>query len=357
MGKFALFDRFVYRLYEKRRRARANNRVAKRSQLVELSKTEKESFKSVWGDYSPLSHEFYKGFGLPFDSHYVPNDYYDFAEHVLNLRWGALFLQHKCNLKFIIPPSHRPEVVLQKIDGHYLLEDNTEISFDEAKQILKEKNAFIKKKAFGSGGGHGVVKVCWETVENSDALLDRLLGSEDIVFQEIIQQNSFLASFNPDSVNTFRLLTLNINGSCTLLSSFLRMGAKGSFVDNLSSGGVLVGINKEGVLNEFGITKDYSKQYQSPTGIKFHGIRVPMWSQIQQEILAFHSKIPYANLIGWDVTMNKDNQLIVVEINLDSAEIEAHQVFNGPVFGDRFDEVRQYIDRKKPKLRHAMITF
>ena len=357
MGKFAIFDRFAYRLYEKRRWKLANNRVARRSPLVALSKSEKSSFKSIWGSWSPISHEFYKGFGLPFDTRYVPNDYYDFAEHVLNLRWGAMFLQHKCNLKFIIPSSHRPEVILQKIDGHYLLEDNTEITVDEARDILKKTKSFIKKKARGSGGGYGVVKVCWESVKNPDALLDELLESEDLVFQEIVQQNSFLGSFNPDSVNTFRLLTLNINGRCTLLSSFLRMGAKGSFVDNLSSGGVLVGINRDGVLHDFGITKDYSKYYKSPTGIEFRGIRVPMWDQIQQQILDFHRKIPYANLIGWDVTVDKDNQVIVIEINLDSAEIEAHQVFNGPVFGDRFDEIRQYIEAKKPKLRHAMITY
>ncbi len=357
MGKFAIFDRFAYRLYEKRRWKLANNRVARRSPLVALSKSEKSSFKSIWGSWSPISHEFYKGFGLPFDTRYVPNDYYDFAEHVLNLRWGAMFLQHKCNLKFIIPSSHRPEVILQKIDGHYLLEDNTEITVDEARDILKRTKSFIKKKARGSGGGYGVVKVCWESVKNPDALLDELLESEDLVFQEIVLQNVFLASFNPDSVNTFRLLTLNINGRCTLLSSFLRMGAKGSFVDNLRSGGVLVGINRDGVLHDFGITKDYSKYYKSPTGIEFRGIRVPMWDQIQQQILDFHRKIPYANLIGWDVTVDKDNQVIVIEINLDSAEIEAHQVFNGPVFGDRFDEIRQYIEAKKPKLRHAMITY
>ena len=357
MGKFALFDKFAYRLYEKRRRDRANNRVARRSQSIELSKEEKAAFKSVWGDCSSKSHEFYKGFGLPFDTHFVPNDYYDFAEHVLNLRWGAMFLQHKCNLKFIIPLSHRPVVFLQKIDGHYLLEDNTEISLDEAKSILIKKKEFIRKKAFGSGGGRGVIKVCWEKESNPDALMETLLKPADLVFQEIIQQNSFLASFNPDSVNTFRLLTLNINGRCTLLSSFLRMGAKGAFVDNLSSGGILVGIDKEGVLHDFGITKDYSKKYESPTGLLFQGIRVPLWDQIKQEVLDFHRKIPYANLIGWDITVNKDDQVIVVEINLDGAEIEAHQIFNGPVFGDRFNEIRQYIDAKKPKLRHAMITF
>lgn len=357
MGKFAIFDRFAYRLYGIRRKNHANGRVAKRSQLVELSREEKASFKSVWGDCSPLSHEFYKGFGLPFDVHYVPNDYYDFAEHVLNLRWGAMFLQHKSNLKFIVPVSHRPNTFLHKIDGRYYLDDNTEISLDEAKCILKEKESFIRKIALGSGGGHGVIRVSWDTVTDPDGLLEKLLKPADLVFQDIIQQSSFLESFNPDSVNTFRLLTLNLNGRCTLLSSFFRMGAKGSRVDNLCAGGILVGISQEGALYDYGVTKDYLKYSESPTGKEFQGVIIPHWNRIKQEVLDLHRQIPYAHLIGWDITMNQDNQVIVIEINLDGAEIEAHQVFNGPVFGDRFDEIREYINEKKPKLRHAMITF
>ena len=357
MGKFAIFDRFAFRLYEMRRRKRANSRVVRRSLLAELSKQEMASFRSIWGDCSPISYEFYKGFGLPFDTHFVPNDYYDYAEHILNLRWGAMFLQHKSNLKFIIPSSHRPNSFLHKIDGHYVLDDNTEISLEEAKSILKEKKVFIRKIALGSGGGRGVIRVDWDEVANTDTIWEKIMQPEDLVFQDIIRQSSFLESFNPDSINTFRLLTLNINGRCTLLSSFLRMGAKGAFVDNLSAGGLLVGISEDGVLRDYGIAKDYSKYYESPTGVEFRGVKIPHWDRIMQEVLAFHCRIPYANLIGWDITMNQDNEVIVIEINLDSAEIEAHQVFNGPVFGDRFDEVRQYIDAKKPKLRHAMITF
>ena len=277
---------------------------------------------------------------------------------MLNLRWASFFLQHKCNLKYIIPECNRPKTILQKIDGHYVFEDNKEITHEEAINLLRKKDLFMCKIALGSGGGHGVHKVCLSREKNSNELLDEMLKPEDLIFQEVIQQSVFMSSLNPDSVNTFRLLTLNINGICTVLSSFVRMGAKGSYVDNLcSGGGALVGINQEGCLNEFGIRKDYSKCYETPTGISFKKLEVPNWEGIKEKIIRFHKQIPYANMIGWDVTIDKDGEPIVIEINLDSAEIEAHQIFNGPVFGERFDEVRQYIERKKPLLRHAMITY
>lgn len=235
---YSKVDRFAYKMDMNRRLKKANSRLKKRTKIA-LTVEEQKKFQKVWDGWSAEGCEFYKAFCGKFDVEYVPNDYYDFAEHVLNLRWGAFFLQHKCNLKYIIPERNRPKTVLRKIVGHYVLEDNTEISLEDAKKILQDKESFICKVAMGTGGGKGVRKICLANEENAEKLFERLLKPEDLVFQEVLSQSDFMASLNPDSVNTFRLLTLNINGKCTVLSSFVRMGAKGSFVDNLCSGGGL----------------------------------------------------------------------------------------------------------------------
>lgn len=354
MRGLGFIDRVAYRADIKFRRDRANNRLLSKPRVA-LSDFERRSVQSVWPDCEYISFEFYKAFGLPFNVQNVPNDFYDFAEHVLNLRWGAFFLQHKCNLKYFVPAQNRPKTILQKIDGHFVLENNQELERQEAESILTHYPEVVRKIALGTGGGQGVQKICM-----SDPSLDlkRLLEPEDLIFQEVIKQHAFMSSLNPDSVNTLRLLTLNINGRCTLLSSFLRMGSVGSFVDNLcTGGGVLVGVDQEGQLNEWGIKKDFSKVTQSSSGIILKGLLVPGYEMIKEKVLHFHSTIPYANLIGWDIAIDQAGEPIIIEINLDRAEIEAHQIFNGPVFGDRFKEVREYIDRKKPLLRHAMITY
>jgi len=91
--------------------------------------------------------------------------------------------------------------------------------------------------------------------------------------------------------------------------------------------------------------------------LTFEGLSVPSWESIKETVVGFHRRIPFANLIGWDVAMAKDGTPIVIEINLDNAEVEAHQIFNGPVFGERLNEVKKYIEDKKPLLRHAMVTY
>lgn len=356
---YAHIDKIAYK-YDLKQRAEKSNARGSRYERVSLTKEEKAKIKEIWGEWGGNydSYGFYKKFCGSFNPYLVPDDYYDFAEHVFNLRWAAFFLQHKCHLKYILPKQNRAEVILQKIDGHIVLEDNTEISRHEAIELLKKHPIFVAKIARGTGGGKGVQKVVLDDIKDKDDFLGELLSPIDVEIEKVVQQNDFLSQFNPDSVNTIRFVTLNINQNCTVLSAFLRMGAKGSFVDNLSGGhGVLVGINNEGYLNDFGVDKNFNKIYQAPTGIALKGIRIPEYERIKQQVIDFHKKIPFANLIGWDVTLDNELNPIIIEINLDTAVIEAHQVFNGPVFGDRIDEVRHYIDERTPLLRHQMITY
>lgn len=356
---FSIIDKIAFKADLARRAQKANHRACFRNS-VPLTSREKAAVKAIWGKYGGdyAAYAFYKKFSGVFDPHLVPDDYYDLAEHVFNLRWAAYFMQHKCHLKYFIPKQYRATVILQIIDGHIVLEDNTEITKEEAVRILSGHPQFIVKKARGTGGGKGVRRIVLSDLKDRNAFMEELFSSMDVEIEDIIQQSDFMAQFNPDSVNTIRLVTLNINEKCTVLSSFLRMGGKGSFVDNLSGGhGVLVGLDSNGVLNEFGVDHMFNKKYQSPSGVPLKGLRVPEFSSISQQIIDFHKKIPFANLIGWDVCISRDGTPFVIEVNLDSAVLEAHQVFNGPIFGERIDEVRTYMDKRIPLLKHQMMTY
>lgn len=355
---YGRIDRFALRSDLQRRSEWANNRSLKLGQ-TKLTSEEIEKVKEVWGrDVCQMPFQAYKNFCGIFNPYYVPDDYYDYAEHVFNLRWAAFFLQHKSNLKLIIPSENRAKVLLQKIDGHFVNEDNIEITSSEAKLILSNCPEFMAKVARGTGGGKGVQKIVWDNVSDKESVLNEIMKPIDMEYEYVLRQNDFMSVFNPDSVNTFRFVTLNINEKCTVLSAFLRMGNKGAYVDNLSGGGgVLVGINQEGYLSEFGIDKHFNKKFESPTGVVFKGIKVPNYEKIKEQIISFQQRIPYANLIGWDVTLDENDNVVVIEVNLDSAVVEAHQIFNGPIFGDRFEEVTSYIESRKPLLKHQMIIY
>ena len=356
---YAKIDAFAYRADLKRRAERANHH-AERLVQAPLSQEEKIQIKEKWGKWGGKysSFAFYKAFCGRFDACYVPDDYYDYAEHVLNLRWSAYFLQHKCHLKYILPPENRAQVIVQKVDGHFITEENVEMTEYQAIELLKQNPVFVAKIARGTGSGKGVQRIDLNTIDDKDAFLHKLVSPEDMEFEQIIRQSDFMSRFNASSVNTIRFVTLNINGNCTVLSAFLRMGADGTFVDNFcSKRGILVGIDQEGHVNPFGINHEYEKQYKSPTGLILDGIQIPNYDSIKEQIISFHQRMPFANLIGWDVAIDINEKPVVIEINLDSALIELHQVFNGPIFGDRLEEVIQYIKRKEPLLKHQMMIY
>ena len=136
------------------------------------------------------------------------------------------------------------------------------------------------------------------------------------------------------------------------------MGGSGSFVDNLASGGgVLVGLDDKGYLSKWGIDKTYNMVFCSPTGVVFDGTQIPNYDSIKNFAISLQRKMPFADLIGWDIAVNKDGRPIVIECNLDCGEIEAHQVFNGPVFGNRTDEVMEFVRHRATSLSTRVFPF
>lgn len=314
-----------------------------------LSREEKRLVKKTWGRvYSGdfKCYEFYKSFCGIFNPLYVSNASYKMMEIALNRTWVAPFMQHKCNLKYFVAKEHRPKTILQGIQYHLLDGNDNCLDAKTALQLLKSYAQFVYKPALLSGGGRNVVKV--ELKDVDDSYLMELISKSDFIIQDVILQSPFMAKFNESSVNTIRMLTLNINDNATLLSSFIRSGSSSSFVDNFSSsGGVIVGIDSSGRLSDYGIAKKkdgngFEKVKTARSGLAFEGQIVPNFEQIKETVLAYCKNFPSANLIGWDIALDADDNPIVIEINLDSADIEPHQIFNGPVFGERTSEVIDY---------------
>lgn len=327
---------------------RNKNLKLKSYKRIKLSNQERSDIISVWGNdffvnSRQMCYEFYKGFGN-FSKFMVPNDVYAEAEIKFNPPRNSLFIQHKCALKYFIPKEHRPKTLIQNINDSFLDENDNIISKDEAIGILRRQDCFFIKVAVDSGGGRGVMKVSGK--EDINNLLKEY--KRDYICQLPIDEHETLAQYNPNCVNTIRVLSLYINNQCSILSSFIRMGGIGSVVDNLHSSkgtGVLVGLKPDGALHSYGIDKNYNRVYCSPIGEPFIGKKILNFDKVQDFVKYWHPQIPFAKLIGWDIILNKSLDPIVIEINLDSADIAAHQIFNGPIFGNRINEVLEQMNK------------
>ena len=318
--------------------------------VASLTRTEKKQIKALWEPINSRGinlyrwHQFYKACCGYFDERFVPSTIYNgLLEYTMNQRKFSSFLQHKGEFHLFIKPEHRCKTIFSNINEKLYDDEMDLLTKSKALQILHERkdDMIVVKPSIGSGGGRGVRMLSKKDITLSN--FDEILGTTDYIVQDVLHEGEDLRRFNRDTVNTIRLLSLNLNGRVSVLSAFLRMGAKGMLVDNVSSGGIFVGIKSDGYLHDYALDKGLNKTYISPSGMVFKDVYLSSYSSICDFAMRHHKDFPLANLIAWDFAIDEKNNVIVLEINLDSGDVHWHQMFNGPLFGDRTEEVIDYV--------------
>jgi hypothetical protein len=159
--------------------------------------------------------------------------------------------------------------------------------------------------------------------------LKRRIGDKNIV-QERIVQHELLDRMNPGSVNTLRLVTARAGHRIEPLSALLRLGVKGSACDNLSSGGMAVGVDTAtGALSERGIFKPGFGKWavcHPETEFVFQGETLPFWAEAVESACRLHAFFYGTHSIGWDIAFGKQGPLFLEGNN--SWEIPTLQVFD-----------------------------
>ena len=56
-----------------------------------------------------------------------------------------------------------------------------------------------------------------------------------------------------------------------------------------------------------------------------------------------HAQLPYFKLISWDLALDFDNEVVLIEFNIRWQEINSHQISNGPLFNEYTDSVLEGI--------------
>ena len=136
----------------------------------------------------------------------------------------------------IIGKENTPETIIRCIDNQLLDENYQPINFNN---ILKNDNEFICKPSLDSGGGRNIIfiKSTDFNIKTLQKLSKKYKGN--FLIQKLIIQNEFFKKFNENSLNTMRIVTFLYKNKVHFLSSFLRIGAKTSRLDNVSGGGIL----------------------------------------------------------------------------------------------------------------------
>lgn len=299
--------------------------------------------KASLGDYM-----FYKTLE-GFNAQYLPLDIFiPIVIRTLNPSLYYPAFQHKGLYSSLYNTLPQPKTFLKVFDGIWYDEHMQNVDKDDL-SIFRSADCVIIKP-MGDFGGHGVKIV---DAQDCQSLKDALNQSgRNFVCQEVVEQSEKTKCFCSTSLNTFRVTTLFINGRCTFTNILFRHGREGSVVDNGAAGGIMIGVDKDGRFRPYGYDKYVFRYDESPLGIKYADIEITEVKQITELVVRAHQElIPMCGVAGWDIGLDKNNEPVFIEVNLGDLGIRFEQLCSAaPIFGERTQEVIDYVRKNKSRL-------
>lgn len=298
------------------------------------------------------------------DRRIVPEDVVRlFIEPTLNPGEFVSYYSDKNMFDKIFPAGFFPRTLIRKIRGAYYSKDYQPLSLTETG--LSEAllgfggNQIIVKPTVDTSSGRGVRLFhrdggLWREHGSGQPLTVEFLESHygnDLIIQEGIRQSPYLSQFNPTSVNTIRLTVYRSvqDNRCHVTSGILRIGGRGSVVDNAHQGGCFFGLHLDGTLGKFGADQ-HGGVYKIFNGIDFErgDWRLPDFEKVIHFAARVGNCVLHHRLLALDIVMTEDNQPKLLEINVSGYSSWLFQFTIGPALGDYVDEIMDFC-RRNPR--------
>ena len=213
------------------------------------------------------------------------------------------------------------------IDGHFYDRRFNIISRAEMVELAKSfGSVFIKDD--GAGNGVGIAKIA-ATDLNDHCFV------QDCVIQKPIRQHSYFDAMVQGSVATVRITTAKgPDGAISRRGATLRLGRSSKeWVQSASQ--IQIAIVGDGELSPNGYMADWRACRTHPdSGFVFEGNRIPHFDKALQLCLSMHAKLPHVPVIGWDLAVNSNDEIEIIEWNGGYSGIKFDEAISGPHYRD-----------------------
>ncbi|MBR2182356.1 MAG: hypothetical protein IJ858_02845 [Acidaminococcaceae bacterium] len=339
--------------------SRKDKILVNRKSIPPLTDKEINEINNYWGKYG-VKFKNYDSFRLFYyitgkkDPRFLP---FSFVASVLYPHYNdstksRTYADKNMFCKFM-PDMKFPKLIGQRINKRYF--DETGKYYGEEvcdeyvnhlfEYISKENNyTIILKEAFDTNTGKGVKKY---VVTNANILKETLAyrKSENYLIQFGIRQHPFFSQFNNDSVNIIRITTWRKGNKVHIFSPCIRFGIPGSATDVAYVNGHeivnCIGIDRTGIIFDKGI--DLSGNVLE---IDIKNKKVPCWEKIVDLVSENHLALHYFDIIGWDITVDEEFNVICIEYNIREPGTQVYQFAHGPLAGETTDELLEFLLNK-----------
>ena len=236
---------------------------------------------------------------------------------------------------------NRPRTIVKNVNGYYY-DDQLPLSEGEAIERCSNLKEAIIKPTLGGTWGEGVklIQSTNGTVTNMNSSVKDLFASykQSFIVQERLEQHPDMAKLNPTSLNTIRVMSYRRGDEIVILYAIVRIGRNGQVIDNETAGGIKADIDLQtGRIK--GCAMGGPKEPQMPltdVGTPTDGYQIPCFDKILEVVKEMHFRLPYFDLVGWDMSVDKDGNPTLIEWN---RAAELSQAAHRPAFGDLTEEI------------------
>lgn len=308
-----------------------------------------KAYKAYWsryGSFSPLWGWYYAARNGNMDVRYVPHTlYYTKIDQHFNARKLGYGFNDKNYYAKIFAGIKQPETIV-RIFGDILTDaDYRQISVEQATSLILEQEEVICKPSQESGSGRSIE--FWKTADAIDTIR-QFLSEHDgaYIVQKVLKQHDKLNEVHAGSINSLRICSILLKDGVHILSSCLRMGVDKARIDNVTAGGISVGIHPDGTMDEFAynyFTGEHTAVH--PQGFVFKGQTVPSYDKAVELVKEAHPIIGHFRLVSWDIAIDNEGDPVLIEANMRKGGINLNQFSNGPLFGDLTEQVLDEVFR------------
>ncbi len=272
----------------------------------------------------------YTAFNGTFREGWIPDNYYG-SVVVPNMKGSYGKLSGlKSTSRLIFESDAFPDLAFFT-NGLFFTDTGVVIPEHDLKTVVFERCNRVVFKLDGSGQGKGVYIF---DREGFDFETIRSLGNG--VMQKFIKQHPVFEAFASKAVATLRFTSVvDDDGKISIRACFLRLG-RADDTHVVSAHDVCVPVDLEtGVLGQKGYMTDWGATQAHPDSqVQFSGVKMPSFVQCVATVLDLHKKIPFARCIGWDLTVDSDDNVQVMEWNGEHNDVKFSEATQGPCFSD-----------------------
>lgn len=280
----------------------------------------RDFYQGMIGKKVPLyCHEYFYSRTGHFAKEYVPNNFYhcDLVPRA-NVHGFQSAFGDKNMTDFLFPGENVVHSILKNMNGYFYYQGRP-VSETEAINLCQNmEKVIIKPSRESKGKGVQLISVKNGITDVEGKSIGDLFKEykKDFLIQECVKQHLRMAALNPTSVNTMRILSYRSGMEVLIIYSVVRIGRSGSVVDNQCKGGISTTIDQNGKLGKsaFG---GYSKDniIMTDSGITLDGYQLPSYDRAIEMVKRLHLKLPFFNIVGWDIAVQEDGEPVLIEFN------------------------------------------